>query len=143
MNVETILKTKGATVVTVGPDENITYALSLIERHNIGALIVCTDPDHVLGILSERDIVRALAAHGRTFLDHKVGEIMTREVYVCEPDDTVADLMAQMTDRRIRHLPVVVAGQLRGIVSIGDLVKNRIDEVESEKDAMREYIARG
>ena len=143
MNVETILKTKGSNVVTVAPGDTVKHALSVLEAHEIGAVVVSADRARVEGILSERDIVRELARQGAEVLDTKVAEIMTREVYVCEPDDTVAELMSQMTDRRIRHLPVVVEGQLKGIISIGDVVKNRLGEVESEKDALREYIVRG
>ena len=143
MNVETILKSKGSSVVTVAPGDTVAHALSVLEAHEIGAVVVSPDRVRVEGILSERDIVRELARQGAGILDSKVGEIMTREVYVCEPDDTVAELMAQMTDRRIRHLPVVVEGRLKGIISIGDVVKNRLGEVESEKDALREYIVRG
>jgi CBS domain-containing protein len=143
MNVETILKTKGSNVVTVAPSDTVKHALSVLEAHEIGAVVVSADRLRVEGILSERDIVRELARRGAAVLDTKVVEIMTREVYVCEPDDTVAELMSQMTDRRIRHLPVVVEGRLQGIISIGDVVKNRLGEVESEKDALREYIVRG
>jgi CBS domain-containing protein len=143
MNVATILKTKGSNVVTVAPGDTVAHALSVLEAHEIGAVVVSADRTRVEGILSERDIVRELARQGAAILDCKVGEMMTREVYVCEPDDTVAELMSQMTERRIRHLPVVVEGRLQGIISIGDVVKNRLGEVESEKDALREYIVRG
>jgi len=143
MNVETILKTKGSNVVTVAPSDTVKHALSVLEAHEIGAVVVSADRARVEGILSERDIVRELARQGAEVLDSKVAEIMTREVYICEPGDTIAELMSQMTDRRIRHLPVVVGGQLTGIISIGDVVKNRLGEVESEKDALREYIVRG
>jgi CBS domain-containing protein len=143
MNVETILKSKGSRVVTVAPGDSVGRALSILEAHEIGALVVSEDRVRVLGILSERDIVRELARQGAGLIDRKVSEIMTRDVFVCEPDDTVAELMSQMTDRRIRHLPVVVGGRLGGIISIGDVVKSRLGEVESEKDALREYIVRG
>jgi CBS domain-containing protein len=143
MNVETILKSKGSSVITVAPTETVAHALSVLDAHHIGAVVVSADRARVVGILSERDIVRELARRGSALLDATVSEIMTRDVYVCEPDDTVAELMSQMTERRIRHLPVVVEGRLTGIVSIGDVVKNRLDEVESEKDALREYITRG
>ena len=143
MNVETILKSKGSKVVTVAPGDTVARALSILEAHDIGALVVSSDRVRALGIVSERDIVRELARQGAGLLDASVGEIMTREVFVCEPDDTVAELMSQMTDRRIRHLPVVVDGKLAGIVSIGDVVKSRLGEIESETDALREYIVRG
>jgi len=143
MNVETILKAKGSNVVTIAPDETVERALSVLEAHDIGALIVSSDRARVEGIVSERDLVRGFALHGPDLLQRRISEVMTREVYVCEPDDTVAELMSQMTDRRIRHLPVVVDGRLLGIVSIGDVVKNRLGEIESETEALREYIVRG
>jgi CBS domain-containing protein len=143
MNVESILKTKGSNVVTIAPDETVVRALSILEAHEIGALVVSADRIRVQGILSERDIVRGLDWRGRELLDVRGSEVMTSEVYVCEPDDTVAELMSQMTERRIRHLPVVVDGKLKGIVSIGDVVKNRLGEIESETEALREYIVRG
>ena len=143
MNVESILKSKGSSVVTIAPDETVARALSILEAHEIGALVVSADRVRVEGILSERDIVRGLALRGPGLLEVKVSEVMTPEVYVCEPGDTVAELMSQMTQRRIRHLPVVVSGQLQGIVSIGDVVKHRVGEIESETEALREYIVRG
>jgi CBS domain-containing protein len=143
MNVESILKSKGSSVVTVAPDETVARALSILEAHEIGALVVSADRTKVEGILSERDIVRGLALRGPGLLEVKVSEVMTAEVFVCEPDDTVAELMSQMTQRRIRHLPVVVGGKLQGIISIGDVVKHRVGEIESETEALREYIVRG
>ena len=143
MNVETILKSKGSRVVTIAPDETVARAVSVLEAHDIGALVVSADGVRVQGIVSERDIVRGLAMEGSGLLDRAVVEIMTREVYICAPDDTVAELMAKMTDRRIRHLPVLVDDRLRGIVSIGDVVKNRLGEIERETEALREYIVRG
>jgi CBS domain-containing protein len=129
--------------VTIAPDETVARALSVLEAHEIGALVVSADRVRAQGILSERDIVRGLALRGPELLEAKVSEVMTSEVYTCEPGDTVAELMSQMTERRIRHLPVVVDGKLNGIVSIGDVVKNRLGEVESETEALREYIVRG
>jgi len=143
MNVETILKSKGSRVVTVAPGDTVGRALSVLEAHDIGALVVSADRLAVQGIVSERDIVRELARQGAGLLERPVSEVMTRDVYVCEPGDTIAELMSQMTGRRIRHLPVVVDGNLTGIVSIGDVVKYRLGEIESEKDALREYIVRG
>jgi CBS domain-containing protein len=143
MNVESILKSKGSNVVTVAPDDTVARALPVLEAHEIGALVVSADRVRVEGILSERDIVRGLAVRGPGLLEVKVSEVMTSEVFVCEPDDTVAELMAQMSTRRIRHLPVVVGGRLQGIISIGDVVKHRVGEIESETEALREYIVRG
>jgi CBS domain-containing protein len=140
MNVETILRHKGRKVTTVTPDAKIATAVGLLRRHDIGALVVSKDGAAVEGILSERDIVHALADYTDKALDLDVAQLMSRRVVTCKPDDSVADLMALMTDRRIRHLPVVQDGVLAGIVSIGDVVKNRIDEVESEATSMREFI---
>jgi len=140
MNVETILKAKGRAVVTIGPEASISDAVELLRRKGIGAVVVSDDGARVAGILSERDIVHALAEQGTRTLELSVSALMTQHVYSCKPDDTVADLMAEMTTRRIRHLPVVENGRLSGIVSIGDVVKNRLDEVESEASSLRQFI---
>ena len=140
MNVETILRTKGRHVVTTAPNTRISAAIALLRRHGIGALVVSNDGRSVDGILSERDIVHALADQGDKALGLDVSQLMSRRVITCKPGDSVADLMALMTERRIRHLPVMERGTLAGIVSIGDVVKNRLDEVESEAASMREFI---
>ena len=141
MNVETILRNKGNSVATIRPDATVAEAVDILNRKRIGALVVSEDGHGVDGILSERDIVIALAVHGEDLLSRPVGEIMTRTVVTCEPSDTVGALMAEMTNRRIRHFPVVADGRLRGIVSIGDLVKSRLDEVEFEANSLRSFIA--
>ena len=141
MNVETILRNKGNWVATIRPDEPIAAAVDMLIRERVGALVVSEDGESVDGILSERDIVIALGERGEDLLSRPVSEIMTRDVFVCEPSDTVGDLMAEMTNRRIRHFPVVADGRLRGIVSIGDLVKSRLDEVEFEASSLRTFIA--
>jgi CBS domain-containing protein len=141
MNVEAILRGKGRTVATIHPDQTITRALAALRDRNIGALVVSEDGKRVDGIISERDIVHGLADHGSELLALNVVEVMTRPVTTCDPDDSVADLMAEMTNRRIRHLPVVRDGRLVGIVSIGDLVKNRLDEIEYEARSLRSFIA--
>ncbi|HMK68388.1 MAG TPA: CBS domain-containing protein [Stellaceae bacterium] len=141
MNVETILKTKGATVVTIAPSATISEAVALLSRKRIGALVVSTDGREPLGILSERDIVHGLGQRGASLLDAKVDELMTRSVITCAPQDRLADLMALMTERRIRHLPVLDGGRLAGVVSIGDVVKNRLDEMEWESSSLKTYIA--
>ena len=141
MNVETILRNKGNSVATIRPDATVAEAVDILNRERIGALVVSENGTGVDGILSERDIVIALAVHGEDLLSRPVGEIMTRAVVTCEPSDTVGALMAEMTNRRIRHFPVVAEGRLCGIVSIGDLVKNRLDEVEFEASSMRSFIA--
>lgn len=141
MNVEFILRSKGRNVVTVGPDRKVADAVALLRRHGIGALIVSRDGAAVEGILSERDVIHTLADHGSGALDLDIAQLMSRRVITCKPEDSIADLMALMTERRIRHLPVIAEGKLAGIVSIGDVVKGRIDEVESEATSMREFIA--
>ena len=141
MNVETILRNKGNWVATIRPDVTIADAVNMLHRERIGAIVVSEDGDSVDGILSERDVVNALADSGAALLARRVDDIMTRNVITCEPGDTVGELMAEMTSRRIRHFPVVTDGRLCGIVSIGDLVKNRLDEVEFEAQSLRSFIA--
>ena len=141
MNVETILRNKGRSVVTIAPDMRVSNAVMILHRKKIGALVVSRDGAAVDGILSERDIVQALAEHGAELLELPVSSVMVSRVFTCAPGDSVAELMSQMTDRRIRHLPVVEDGVLIGIVSIGDVVKSRVDEVEFEASEMRHMIA--
>ena len=141
MTVRAILDLKGRDVTTIVPDKTLGDAASLLSQHKIGALVVTGADRRVTGILSERDIVIALAEHGEDLLGRSVGEIMTRTVVTCDPTDSVGELMAEMTNRRIRHFPVVADGRLRGIVSIGDLVKSRLDEVEFEANSLRSFIA--
>src|SRR5271169_3149249 len=141
MNVEAILRGKGRAVATIRPDQTIAAALAALRDRNIGALVVSEDGERVDGIISERDIVHGLADHGTALLSSGVAEVMTRRVETCAPSDSVADLMARMTNRRIRHLPVVHDDRLVGIVSIGDLVKNRLDEIEFEARSLRSFIA--
>jgi CBS domain-containing protein len=141
MNVEAILRSKGRQVTTIAADATIAAAVQQLTSRGIGALVVSGDGAEVEGIVSERDIVRGLAEHGADLLRRSVGELMTRRVYTCSPDDSIADLMAQMTERRIRHLPVLRDGALCGIISIGDVVKNRLDEVEFEASSLRTFIA--
>ena len=140
MNVEAILKTKGRDVVTIAPEATINDAVLLLRRKRIGALVIggATGPE---GILSERDIVRALADYGARIFDLPVSALMTRRVITCTPKDSVSGLMAEMTARRIRHLPVVEDGALIGIVSIGDVVKRLIDDKSSEVDSLKAYVA--
>ena len=141
MNVEAILRAKGSNVATIRPDATVGAAVRELKTHGIGALLVSEDGRRVAGILSERDIVHALAEQGAALLAMPVDQLMTRKVVTCVPEDTVSDLMARMTQHRFRHLPVVKDGILIGIVSIGDLVKNRIEEVEFEADSLRSFIA--
>lgn len=141
MNVNDILKAKGREVATVAPDATVADAVRLLHGRGIGALVVSADTNRLDGILSERDIVHALAERGVTVLDMRVAELMTRRVVTCAPNDTIAELMGEMTRRRIRHLPVVDHGRLAGLVSIGDVVKNRLEEMESETTSLRQFIA--
>jgi len=141
MNVHTILRTKGKSVVTIHPDATVERAVAVLRLSGIGALVVSDDGENVVGILSERDIVEALGRLGGELLAVSVAEVMTSPVVTCEPEDSVAELMAEMTNRRIRHFPVLDDGRLQGIVSIGDLVKNRLDEIEFEAHSMRSFIA--
>ena len=143
MNVETILRNKGSWVATIRPDTTIAEAVETLNRERIGALVVSAEDNSVDGMLSERDIVIALDDYGTELLSRPVDEIMTRNIVTCDPADTVQELMAEMTNRRFRHIPVVRNGRLRGIVSIGDLVKNRLDEVEFEANSLRSFIAGG
>ena len=141
MNVETILRSKGSAVATVTPRTTIRDAAGLLRRERIGALVVSGDHARVDGILSERDIVHGLADRGAALLDATVDELMTRRVFTCTPLDSVGDLMAMMTQRRIRHIPVLRDGMLAGIISIGDVVKHRLDEMEYETSSLRSFIA--
>lgn len=143
MNVEAILSTKGTEVVTITPETTVGDATRILKRAKIGALVVSDDGSNVLGILSERDIVSAMAEPTkRTGLVEKpASALMTREVLTCEPGDTVQKCMSLMTERRVRHLPVVREGRMIGLVSIGDVVKNRLEELESEAGFLRELIS--
>lgn len=134
-------KDVGGTVVTIGPDATVGELLALLAEHRIGAVVVSDDGTSVTGIVSERDIARAVHTHGAGALQHPVRDIMTADVVTCEPDATTGDLMGMMTQRRIRHIPVLVDGQLVGIVSIGDIVKARLAELETERDALQAYIS--
>jgi CBS domain-containing protein len=143
MNVDGILRSKGARVVTIRPDASVADLVAGLRDAGIGAMVVSTDGRAVDGIVSERDVVRALAQHGGRVVDRPVSDLMTRNVVTCSPGDSVKQLMTEMTRRRIRHLPVVANGTLVGIVSIGDVVKNRLEEMETETNVLREaYIGR-
>jgi CBS domain-containing protein len=139
MRIADVLRNKGTTVATVGPGATVAELLGVLADHNVGALPVIDDGS-IVGIVSERDVVRRLHAGGAGLLQARVADIMTTEVTTCSPNDDVSDLAAVMTSRRFRHLPVVVDGELAGIVSIGDLVKARIDLLESEREQLQSYI---
>ncbi len=143
MQVQQILLAKGTDVRTIAPDATVADAVTALKEHGIGALVVSGDADAIAGIVSERDIVRGLAEGDRNFLARAVRDVMTAEVVTCGPEDTGRFVLGLMTEHRMRHVPVVRDGRLSGLVSIGDVVKSRLDEILSEADALREYIARG
>jgi CBS domain-containing protein len=141
MTVKRILSGKGNEVLTIEPTAPLAAVTKLLSERHIGALVV-TGADHrIVGIISERDIVRALGARGARVLDAPVAEVMTRKVVTCSERDTTVELMEQMTAGKFRHVPVVDQGRLVGVISIGDVVKHRVQEIEGETNALREYIA--
>ena len=141
MQVSVLLMAKGSTVVTVAPHVSTVDVLATLAQHGIGAVVVSADGRRIDGVLSERDVVRALARQGASALDEPVSRWMTSEVVTCQPDTTVEELMTTMTERRIRHVPVVIDGALAGVVSIGDVVKDRISALEQETEVLHQYIA--
>jgi CBS domain-containing protein len=141
MTVKAILSRKGGNVVTIAPTATLSAAVALLAERRIGAVVVTGPDNRVAGILSERDIVRTLAARGAEALSDNVAAIMTRKVVTCNEADTVAVIMERMTSGKFRHLPVLDQSQLVGVISIGDVVKSRVEEIESESNALREYIA--
>lgn len=143
MHVSGLLDVKGTDVVTAAPGSTVSEVAQLLAEHRIGAAVVSADGTAIDGVVSERDIVRAMAARGGSALDESVAAIMTREVFTCETGTTVEQLMSLMTEHRIRHVPVVADGALVGIVSIGDVVKDRVRELETETQVLHEYIAHG
>jgi len=147
MNVKTILAAKERNtqrtlggVISIEPTADLAAAAKLLSAHRIGAVVICGAGDRLAGILSERDIVRALSEHGADALALPVGQVMTRDVATCGEDDTVASIMERMTTGKFRHMPVIVNGRLAGLISIGDVVKQRVVEIEGESEAMRDYI---
>ncbi|MGD9538318.1 MAG: CBS domain-containing protein [Alphaproteobacteria bacterium] len=143
MIVSQILKAKGSDVATIAPDARVADAAARLANGRIGALVVSGGGGAIAGIISERDIVRALAVAGATALDSRVETLMSRNVATCAPADSLESLMREMTARRVRHLPVVKEGRLAGIVSIGDVVKHRLDELERERAMLVSYVASG
>ena len=141
MLVSQILKTKGDMVFTAAPAETVAAAAALLHARRVGAMVVLDQGEEVVGIISERDVVRVLAEKGAEALKLTVADCMSRDVVVAQPDETVDSLMSRMTDRRIRHLPVCHDGRLLGIVSIGDLVKSKIAETVAEAEGLRAYIS--
>lgn len=142
MLVAEILKGKGQAVFTLSPEAPLIEACAELDRKRVGALIVCQGED-VVGVLSERDVVRAISQDGAAALSRAASHYMTTDVIFAEPTETVAVLMGRMTDRRVRHLPVLRGRQLAGVVSIGDVVKCQIAEATQEAESLRTYIAAG
>ena len=140
MRISDVLRGKGSEVATVDPSTTVAELIGVLATRNFGALPV-VDGGRLVGIVSERDVVRRLHASGPALLESEVAEIMTTEVITCSPTDNAVDLARIMTSGRFRHLPVVVDGELRGIVSIGDLVKARIGQLEEEREQLQSYIA--
>ncbi len=140
MRIADVLHVKGDEVVTVSPETTVRDLVAVLAERNIGAVVVTSDGTMVDGIVSERDVVRRLV-DGPAVLDAPVADIMTRQVHSCEPGEAVTTLMHLMTEHRVRHVPVVVEGRLAGIISIGDVVKSRIGELEFERDQLSNYVA--
>lgn len=141
MHVAALLKRKGADVITASPQTPVSEVAAVLARHRIGALVIADGDGLPVGILSERDIVRAIATEGAACLDGRAGDLMTRNLVTGAPTDTVAKMMAVMSERRIRHVPILENGRMVGIVSIGDVVKARLDEAEMEMDSLRGFVA--
>jgi CBS domain-containing protein len=144
MNISDILRWKSSAttgeVFTIGPDEPVTVLLRALADHNVGALVVCSD-DELIGVVSERDVVRRLGADGAAVLDRPVREIMTSEVFTCSAGDSIDSIAETMTARRVRHMPVLDGGRLIGIVSIGDVVSHRMRQLEKDRGQLEQYIS--
>ena len=140
MNVKAILAAKGGEIVCIEPTADLAAATQLLSANRIGAVLIRGAGGHIAGILSERDIVRALSEHGSAALTLPVGQVMTRNVTTCTEDDNIANIMERMTAGKFRHMPVVSKGHLVGLISIGDVVKQRVGEIEGESNALRDYI---
>jgi CBS domain-containing protein len=142
MRIADVLSNKGAAVATIAPETTVSQLLAGLAAMNIGAMVV-TGPDGLIGIVSERDVVRKLHERGGSLLGQPVSEIMTTVVRTCTPRDTVDHLVMLMTQNRVRHVPVIDDGRLVGIVSIGDVVKTRMEELETEQQQLQDYITQG
>jgi CBS domain-containing protein len=139
--VSDVLKEKGHHVVTVEPEQTVASVAKILTQHRIGAAPVTEQPGRLIGIISERDIIRGISEHGETTLTLPAASLMTREVKTCAPTDAIVELMEVMTNQRIRHLPVLQDGSLHGIISIGDVVKQRLAEAQFELEQLRKYIS--
>lgn len=140
MRITDVLRRKGNAVVTIAPHRTVRDLLAALAHHRVGALVVSSDGVAVEGIVSERDVVRHLQTDGDGVLDRTVAGIMTTDVHTCGPEVTTDDLMAEMTENRFRHVPILADGRLVGIVSIGDVVKYRLEELQAERDQLTAYI---
>ena len=140
MTVKAVLSRKGTDVTTIEPTATLAAAIKVLADRRIGAIVVTGAEGRIVGIISERDIVRAMAQHSAEALSRPVSETMTRNVVTCGERDTIADLMEQMTQGKFRHIPVVEQGRLAGIISIGDVVKRRVEELEHDGEALQDYI---
>lgn len=143
MHVQAILADKGPDIVCMQPEATILDACRKLAEHRIGAVLVRDASGTIAGVFSERDVARAVAERGAGAMGIALSEVMTRNVLTCKPDDSIDDVMAVMTARRVRHLPVLDGGRLIGIISIGDVVKHRLDEAALEVDSLREYVLAG
>ena len=140
MTVGILLKHKSGSLVTIAPDATLSQAVASLAEHRIGAIVAIDDGGHLAGILSERDVVRILAEKGPDVLSDPVSSVMTRAVVTCTEDESIPVIMERMTRGRFRHVPVVERGRLIGIISIGDVVKHRVEEMERESAELRDYI---
>jgi CBS domain-containing protein len=142
MRISDVIRSKGDLVVTISPEQTVKTLISRLDEHGIGALVVSNDGKTIAGIVSERDVVRRLHRDGAAVLEQTVADIMTADVKTAAPEDNIEDTARVMTQARVRHLPIVSGGELVAIISIGDVVKHRIDELQVERDQLVDYIHR-
>jgi CBS domain-containing protein len=142
MRISDVIRSKGDLVVTISPEQSVKTLIDQLDEHGIGALVVSTDGKTIAGIVSERDVVRRLHRDGAAVLDQTVSDIMTSDGKTAAPEDNIEDTARVMTQARVRHLPIVSGGELVAIISIGDVVKHRIDELQVERDQLVDYIHR-
>lgn len=143
MTVQSILDGKGGGVISVSPEESVTSLVKVLSDARVGAAIVMDDSGRLVGIVSERDVVRVLGKQGLSAMELKVSEVMTAKVKTCTPEDSIDTLMARMTAGRFRHMPVLSDGRVVGVVSIGDVVKRRLNDLEFEAEQLKQYITTG
>lgn len=140
MKISDVIRSKGSLVLNIAPNQTVGHLVQVLTENNIGAAVVSEDGRHVIGIVSERDIIRGLGKWGADVLSRPVSDVMTKRVHFCDPDDSIEETAHTMTYERIRHLPVVVNDELRAIVSIGDVVKYRIDQLTDERNHLLGYL---